>query len=187
MIQIQGTLNIKTIGSRNGDFNVGSLSSELGEFSVKSSELDQYDEGSYEGTFGIAHIGLGHWSWGDGRQVTELKAMLSFIAINGVDELPEDYASIGEAEPEEEIPTIAPEVEATKETDSDEADIPATEDDLFSSVLLQAIEDGCPIQLDPTVGRPKFPNQIVFLKERGYRYDGNTKIWNKIEDDEGES
>ncbi len=183
MIQIQGTLNIKTIGSRNGDFNVGTLSSEVGEFSVKSPELDQYEQGSYEGTFGVAHIGLGNWNWGDGRHVTELKATLSFIAINGVDDLPEDFATIGEVEPED-APAV---IEATKEAKPDKTEqpeLPATESDLFSPTLLQAIEDGEPVQLDPTVGRPMFPNQIAFLKERDYRYDGNSKTWNKTQVDD---
>ena len=175
MIQIQGTLNIKTIGGRNGDFNVGTLTSDVGEFSVKSSELDQYDQGSYDGTFGIAHIGLGYFNWGEGKHVTELKATLGFIAINGIDDLPDDYTSIGEVEPETPS-TDKPDQVDKQVADSDEPG-EQLDDELFNPAIVAAIENCEPVQLDPTVGRPKFPNQIAALKERGYKYDVNAKTW----------
>ena len=176
MIQIQGTLNIKTIGGRNGDFNVGTLTTEIGEFSVKSAELDQYDQGSYDGTFGISRIGLGYFNWGEGRHVTELKATLSFIAINGVDDLPEDYSSIGEVEPD-----VEPDSHVESETaaaDSNET-VDSDADDLFPPAISALIDQNEPVQLDPSVGRPLFPRQIAALKKQGYKYDGNTKIWSK--------
>lgn len=43
MITLPGQLAIKTIHGRNGDFNVGRLSTSIGEFVIKNAELDQYD------------------------------------------------------------------------------------------------------------------------------------------------
>ena len=34
MIKLRGTLSIRTINGRNGDFNIGRLTTEIGEFSV---------------------------------------------------------------------------------------------------------------------------------------------------------
>lgn len=202
MIQIQGTLNIKTIGGRNGDFNVGTLTTDIGEFSVKSAELDQYDQGSYDGTFGIGHIGLGYFNWGEGRHVTELKATLSFIAINGIDDLPDNYSSIGEPDPDDLDAKSSVKSDSakgvgdkgldrsTKDDSGSSADSEKTaaeSDELFSSAILDLIDQGKPVQLDPTVGRPTFPRQIAALKDKGYKYDGNTRIWNKVNSNNAES
>ena len=178
MIQLKGLLSIKIIGGRNGDFSVGTLTTDIGEFSVKSPELDQYDQGQYEGTFGISHIGLGYFNWGLGRHVTELKAELAFIAIDGMDELPEDFKSIGEAEPEADSdielqPTKAK--KAKSKTDSSTNELKPEE--LFSADLLKLIEERKTIQLDPSIGRPKFPQQLTYIKSLGYTWDLSNKQW----------
>lgn len=46
MINLPGQLTIRTINGRNGDFNVGRLSTSIGEFVIKDALLDQYNEGS---------------------------------------------------------------------------------------------------------------------------------------------
>src|SRR3546814_13365446 len=56
MITIPGQLAIKNIHGRNGDFNVGRLATSIGEFVVKTAELDQYREGKYDGVFVIVEI-----------------------------------------------------------------------------------------------------------------------------------
>ena len=56
MINIAGQLAIKTIPGRYGKFNVGRLATSIGEFVIKNAELDQYDEGKYDGDFIIAEI-----------------------------------------------------------------------------------------------------------------------------------
>ena len=45
MIKLEGKLKTKVIHGRNGDFTVGTLSTNIGEFNVKDSILDQYVEG----------------------------------------------------------------------------------------------------------------------------------------------
>lgn len=46
MINLPGQLTIRTINGRNGDFNVGRLSTSIGEFVIKDALLDQYNEGT---------------------------------------------------------------------------------------------------------------------------------------------
>ena len=56
MISVTGQLAIRTIHGRNGAFNVGRLTTSIGEFVIKNAELDQYREGKYDGDFVIAQI-----------------------------------------------------------------------------------------------------------------------------------
>ena len=55
-MNINGVLTIRTIQGRNGAFNVGRLITDLGEFSVKDTLLEQYEEGRYEGNFNVTQI-----------------------------------------------------------------------------------------------------------------------------------
>jgi Protein of unknown function (DUF3275) len=86
MIPIQGQLAIKTRRGRYGDFNVGYLSTSIGEFVTKNAELDQHKEGKYEGEFIITEIFPASYITG-GRVVVELRAKLGGMTITGIDEL----------------------------------------------------------------------------------------------------
>ena len=46
MINLTGTITVKTINGRNGDFNVGRLTTEIGEFNVKEG-IEEYAPGQY--------------------------------------------------------------------------------------------------------------------------------------------
>jgi len=91
MITIPGQLAIKTIHGRNGDFNVGRLATNIGEFVVKNAELDQYDEGKYEGDFIIAEIRPATYTT-NGRMVIEIRAQLGGMSISSIDALNCDEA-----------------------------------------------------------------------------------------------
>jgi len=91
MITIPGQLAIKTIHGRNGDFNVGRLATNIGDFVVKNAELDQYDEGKYEGDFIIAEIRPATYT-ANGRMVIEIRAQLGGITISSIDALNCDEA-----------------------------------------------------------------------------------------------
>ena len=58
MIKLQGKLKTKVIHGRNGDFTVGAIVTDIGEFAVKDPLLDQFTEGEYEGEFVIAKFSL---------------------------------------------------------------------------------------------------------------------------------
>ncbi|WP_321897046.1 DUF3275 family protein [Burkholderia cepacia] len=91
MITIPGQLAIRTIHGRNGDFNVGRLSTSIGEFVVKNAELDQYDEGKYEGDFAIAEIRPSTYT-ANGRMVIEIRALLGGMTLSNIDALSGDEA-----------------------------------------------------------------------------------------------
>ncbi len=98
-MNINGVLSIRTIQGRNGPFNVGRLITDLGEFAVKDTLLDQYDEGRYEGNFSVMQIFPASYLAG-GRFVVEVRATLKNLTLDGIDELkPEDTAVVPEPDP----------------------------------------------------------------------------------------
>ncbi len=56
MVKLEDTLKTRVIHGRSGDFSVGSLLTNIGEFSVKDPMLEQYSEGEYQGEFLISKI-----------------------------------------------------------------------------------------------------------------------------------
>ena len=64
MITVPAQLAIKTIPSRNGPFNIGRLTTTIGEFQTKGPEIEQLKEGVYEGSFTISRIYAKSWSNG---------------------------------------------------------------------------------------------------------------------------
>ena len=82
MIKTNGaTLRIKKIRqSRNGAFCVADLSTDFGEFKVKDTVLDQFDEGEYQATVWISEIFLAQYI-SYGKAVTEMRARLHDLRI----------------------------------------------------------------------------------------------------------
>jgi len=100
MINIPGQLAIRTISGRNGDFNVGRLSTSIGEFVIKDALLDQYGEGKYRGDFLITEIRPSYYSTA-GRLVVEIRAKLDSMSLDDVDNLTaEDAARLSPNEPD---------------------------------------------------------------------------------------
>lgn len=91
MITLPGQLAIETIHGRNGDFNVGRLSTSIGEFVIKNAELDQYAEGKYDGDFVIAEIRPSTYNT-SGRMVIEIRAHLGGMTLSNSDHLSKDEA-----------------------------------------------------------------------------------------------
>jgi hypothetical protein len=105
MLKLSGCLTIRTIDGRNGPFNVGRLVTEIGEFAVKESLLDQYEPGRYEGDFGLSRIFPSYYL-ASGRLVVEVRATVETMALAGIDPLaPEDTTPEMEPDPLEETPT----------------------------------------------------------------------------------
>lgn len=78
-IQIPGTLVIKTITGRYGDFNTAKLSTSIGEFVIKDAVLDQYTAGRYEGSFLIQQIKPSYYSTAGGTLIVEIRAIAHVI------------------------------------------------------------------------------------------------------------
>lgn len=84
-IQIPGTLVIKTLTGRYGDFNTAKLSTSIGEFSIKDAILDQYTAGRYEGSFLIKQIKPSYYSTAGGTLIVEIRAYLDSMVLDGFD------------------------------------------------------------------------------------------------------
>ena len=84
-IQILGTLVIKTISGRYGDFNTAKLSTSIGEFVIKDAVLDQYTAGRYEGSFLIQQIKPSYYSTAGGTLIVEIRAYLESMSLDGFD------------------------------------------------------------------------------------------------------
>lgn len=109
MIKIERTtLRVKKIQqSKNGPFAVANLFTEIGEFKVKDSLLDQFNEGEYQATVWISEIYLGQYV-AYGRAVAEVRAKLHGIRVDSASELDEA--------PEPPEPDPIDEVEAPRAT-----------------------------------------------------------------------
>lgn len=201
MIRLSGVLAIRLIAGRFGDFRIGRLSTELGEFSVKDAVLDQYDEGSYEGVFGVSRIYPSHYS-AHGRLIIEVRADLKTIALSNID-LIEQQDPLLEQDPIEEDALNKPEsmlapppaiktepvIEASTlsksaldnsaSSDSQQGfeDEEATQGDAKLFGLLWPLGDQ--IKLDATVDRNLFRQQRDRLKALGYSFKPVGQLWTK--------
>ncbi|HHC72953.1 MAG TPA: DUF3275 family protein [Thiotrichales bacterium] len=178
MLKISGTLNIRTIHGRNGPFNVGRLVTEIGEFSVKDTLLDQYEEGKYEGDFGISRIYPSYYLAG-GRLVVEVRATLETLALAGIDELDEDEEPVEPDPIEEPVSPVAPPPQpapvADEPVEGEEGDDEDPDARLFGSLW----PIGERVKLDPTVDRALFRRQKDRLKALGYQFKPLGQFWEK--------
>ncbi len=188
MISVPGCLAIKIINGRHGDFRVGNLQTDIGEFSVKDKILDQYDEGSYEGLFDISKIFSSTYSTGS-RLVVEVRAVLENIALANAGTIePEQFGSLEQDPLDEEQDAakdhhVPEKIEVTAKSGDDlqqgsvqQQETGKSEDEkLFG--LLWPLQD-C-FKLDPTVDRVIFRHQRERLKAMGYKFVAVGQYWDK--------
>lgn len=196
MINIPGQLAIQTITGRNGDFNVGRLSTSIGEFVIKDALLEQYNKGKYRGNFAITGIRPAHYSAG-GRLVVEIRAVLAGMSLDDVDKLTiEDTARLTTNEPDpldEETPRSSTTQQPRKHRPTAPATSfqPSADDAPFGmeSSSTTANDDdaglfgtiwplGKTVRLDTTVDRQRLRAQCTRLGELGYVHDFKQQIWN---------
>lgn len=192
MIKLTGLLTIKSITGRNGPFSIGRLVTELGEFTVKDTLLEQYDPGKYEGDFGISRIYPFSYAAAGGVRV-EIRACVETIALAGIGKLTaeEEHAVTVESDPLDETPVVA-EMRAVTTLGKTEIDLPQAfepsgSDDTNTSDLElfgASWPLGGEVKLDPTVDRARFRSQRDRLKSLGYRFQAVGQVW--IKDRSGE-
>lgn len=203
MITLPGQLAIKTIHGRNGDFNVGRLSTSIGEFVIKNAELDQYAEGKYDGDFVIAEIRPSTYNTG-GRMVIEIRALLGGMTLSNIDSLSKDEAhriSPQEVDPIDEeaaapqpAPTPAAPITVATPTVADPlidtapfgapppalpvSNTPTDKDDatLFSGLWPL----GTIVKLDATVDRRMLRQQRDRLDALGYKFEPLSQDWHLV-------
>jgi hypothetical protein len=198
MITLKGQLAIKTIHGRNGPFSVGRLVTEIGEFVVKSPELEQYEEGKYDGEFFVVQIYTTSYTVG-GRMVIEIRATLGGMTLSGVDDLNQDDASriaTADVDPIDEEKAQAPHADtapaapespeatqntrgAVDETQDAAQGTPSSGDDPDQALFGALWPLGEIVKLDPTVQRGQFRNQRKRLGELGYRFEPFTQDWHQ--------
>jgi hypothetical protein len=200
MINIPGQLAIKTIHGRNGDFNVGRLATSIGEFVVKNAELDQYDEGKYDGDFVIAEIRPSTYT-ANGRMVIEIRAHLGGMTLSNIDTLSRDEAcrlSPQEVDPideETQTPIVVPDKAPAKvrkaksssnplvDTTPFGVDTPATASTQASAEAEDAALFGALwplsgiVKLDATVDRRVLREQRDRLGVLGYEFAPLSQDW----------
>ena len=155
MINLTGTITVRTINGRNGDFNVGHLVTEIGEFNVKEG-IEEYAPGQYAGQFSISRIYPAAYAVG-GRYNVEVRATVASIALTDMDTRPESEGP----------PANEPEPEDAQE------DVPNEDAVHFGD----SWPLGDNVRLDPTVDRPVLRRQAARLKELGYYFQPLGRVW----------
>ncbi|RMX08223.1 DUF3275 family protein [Corticibacter populi] len=201
MIKLENvTLRVKQIRGSNGYFCVADLLAEEGLFKVKDPLLDQFSDGEYTGTVWISEIYLAQYvSYGKG--VTEIRARLHDLRIDGVDALQEQEEPI-EPDPADEAQTLPLPTTPTEAPVPSEAEVaprgldalrkklagigrkqppaatpdPDTLESLFGEHW-PAVLARDPVKLDSTVDRLRFRAQIAKLKELDYELDPRSQTW----------
>lgn len=203
-IRVRGTIIIDRKHSRRGDFNVGDLCTEIGEFEVKDSLIEEFEPGKYTGDFMIKWIEPDSFSW-RGRVFVKNRAQLEAILIDNVDEdaappaappepdpidaappapviaLQSDQAGMltqgSAAHPVSQAAVESPATAAAKEVPSDGRIAPDPDLALFGDELHEALQARAAIKLDPTVDRQQFRAQRDRLKFLGYGFDAKSQTW----------
>ena len=201
MIKIPGHLAIRTIQGRNGAFNVGRLSTSIGEFVIKDAVLEQHVEGKYRGEFVITEIRASSYSSG-GRLVIEIRARLDSMVLEDIDALTAyDNAQIDAQSPDpldEEPPVAVPPPKARPQparparpasTPVVPADdnapfgmpvTPAPDVDEADQALFGTVWPlGETVRLDSTVDRQRLRQQCQRLGQLGYTMDFKSQAWNR--------
>lgn len=200
-IIVNGSITIARKSGKRGDFNVGDLSTEIGEFEVKDALIEEFDPGKYTGRFVIDWIQPDSFTY-RGRVFVKNRAKLAEILIDEGErgEPPQQIppepdpieAEAAGAQPASTQPAIGltppNATQATCGTSGTKTntDTSAASDDpdltLFGAELHAQFAKREPLQLDPTVDRQQFRAQRDRLKAIGYRFNPKTQGW--LHDDE---
>lgn len=157
MIKLSGSVHIRSIDGRNGSFNVGRLTTEIGEFAVKRG-IEEFDPGAYSGEFTISRIYPASYVIG-GRSIVEVRADIEIIALVDVDTTVDEQEVIAAVEPEPEV----------------ETELPGEDAELFGE--LWPLDEK--VKLDPTVDRSLLRRQATRLKELGFQFQPVGRFFQK--------
>ena len=195
MIILEGNITNKVITGRNGDFSVGNLNTEIGQFKIRNQLLDQFDEGEYRVRVSIQHLDLNSYMLKrNGITITEIEAHIDHIEVIDADikmvetesvepdasiepettdkpptdEKPEDNTNSGKTDTVKRNPE---DKQASASAESDQTDLKK----LFG--LLWPLGDV--VQLDSTTPRNQFIRQKDYLKANGYKFHSPNQSWHK--------
>lgn len=198
MISITGQLAIRTISGRLGLFNVGRLSTSIGEFTIKDALLDQYQEGKYRGDFAIKQIRPSYYSHG-GRLVVEIRAELEGMTledVTGLSREDEEQLPTNVPDPLEEdgpVPTLSPSrrkpvvhprptqtnAMASGEPFGMDPPAPSTAEEADAELFGTVWPLSDTVRLDTTVDRQRLRAQCTRLDQLGFTMDFKTQTWTR--------
>jgi hypothetical protein len=171
MYKFKGTLVVRKIFGRYGEFAIGAIQTPIGEFSVKQAGLDEYEEGTYDGRFVISNIQTVSGGFGTNKLIIESRATLDQIYIDTIDETP--VMSVTEADPITEDKDIDfKKVEASTKSSTDE-DLY----NLFNAQEVATIEQKEQVTLDPTNDRGILRQQQNYLKSNNWKFNMQEQAW----------
>lgn len=171
MYQFKGTLVVRKIFGKYGEFAIGSIQTPIGEFSVKQAELDEYEEGTYEGRFVISSIRTISGGFGTNKLILESRATLDSIHIDDIDETPVE--TITEADPITEDDNVDFEQVAASTKSNTDKDLQT----LFNAQEIATIEQGEQVVLDPTNDRGMLRQQHNYLKSNRWKFNMQEQAW----------
>ena len=178
MISVPGTIQIRCISGRFGNFNTGTLKCSLGTFSVKDASIEEFDEGSYSGDFLIEEIKPGSYTTSSGGLVIEVRATLNKIILHkGV--LPEPVEPQQfEQDPIEEVihSNISP---AAPELMSPLTNVAVDSPEEGEALFQYLWPLGKVVKLDSTINRALLRKQISYLNLNGYEFVASEQRWVK--------
>lgn len=200
--RFEGSLQVKKINGHNGAFCIGELVTDIGVFKVKDPLIDQFEDGTYQGSFWVSRI-YPYTYCAYGKVIIQIQAKLEDLQIDGESDLPADADLPQEPDPLEE-PVIEKPVKAPRplpkpsaKPDSRERQAQSTstesqasaretrkEDDdlaLFGEELFELIRLGKPLKLDSTIDRMQLRRQIHRLGLIGYAFTAMTQTWSKAD------
>jgi hypothetical protein len=186
-ISVRGTLVVQRKRGRKGEFNIGDLSTEIGEFEVKDALIEEFEPGKYTGEFLVNWIEPDSFSW-RGKVFVKNRANLDAIYIDEADETPE--ASTPAVPPEPDPADPAP-LDTTEPADHGHAAAPkplrprtaatpsepVDDSSLFGPELFELLAQRQAMKLDPTIDRVQFRQQRDRLKAVGYSFNSKTQTW----------
>lgn len=192
-IIVNGFITIARKSGKRGDFNVGDLNTEIGEFEVKDALIEEFDPGKYTGRFVIDWIQPDSFTY-RGRVFVKNRAKLAEILIDEGErgepqqQMPPEpdpiEAEAAAPQPQSVQPagglTSSDAAQATTDAASAAANAAAADDPdlaLFGAELHAQFAQREPLQLDPTVDRQQFRAQRDRLKAIGYRFNPKTQGW----------
>ena len=207
---INGTLRVRTISGRNGDFNIADLITACGQFRIKDQFLDQFEPGEYIGRFEIAELKIACYTLETGRSINEMRAILADYDIDMEEDIPVDNSlekvippdPIDEKDVLPQVPSTDVASEATNDIDAiNDAESSSKQEEhdalltLFNNdeELVDSVLNGDTVTLDPSIasvmdggvnGRVLFREQRDYLKKNGWSFNVKTQTWHRNSEDQ---
>lgn len=197
MIILEGNITNKVISGANGDFSVGNFQSTIGQFKIRSTLLDQFDEGEYQVRVTVKKIDLrSYMSKRNGIIITEMELDIHHLEMIKGDiktvqqESIEPDASIADesllsdsTRPDKNLlltqsKNKAPAQKDSKAEPTEKPESSADNTDDLRKLFGHLWPLGDEVKLDTTLPRPLFIKQKSYMA-RFYNLDIKTQIWSR--------